>query len=104
VSSFLYQLGNNANLSLKELTMMLAMILAFVLAHHSSDLARLSVMGVHDLPQAVSIPLTGLAKQSRPGHADKSSVIIASFEPDPYIMSSFLLQRVCDSDLDSSGM
>ena len=93
MSSFLYQ---NANLSLKELTMMLAMM-TFVLAHHSSDLARLSVMGVHDLPQAVSIPLT------RPGHADKSSVIITSFEPDPYIMSSFLLQRVCDSDLDSSG-
>ena len=57
MSSFLYQLGNNANLSLKELTMMLAMILAFVLAHHSSDLARLSVMRVHDL--------TGLAKQSK---------------------------------------
>ena len=65
--------------------MKLAMLLALVLAHRSSDLVRLSVVGVHNLPRAVSIPLTGLAKQSRPGHADPSSVIIASFEADPHL-------------------
>ena len=80
VLSFLHQPGDNANLSLKELTMKLAMLLALVLAHHSSDLVRLSVLRVQDLPRAVS-----LAKQSRPGYADQSSVIIAAFEADPHL-------------------
>ena len=83
--AYLHQSGDNAGLSLKELTMKPAMLLALVLTHRSSNLVRLSVLGVNVLPQAVSIPLTGLAKQSRPGHADQSSVIIASFEADPYL-------------------
>ena len=83
--SFLHQSGDNANLSLKELTMKLAMLLALVLAHRSSDLVRLSVLRVQDLPRAVSIPLSGLAKQSRPGYADQSSVIIAALEADPHL-------------------
>ena len=72
--AYLHQSGDNARLSLKELTMKLAMLLALVLAHRSSDLVHLSVVGVIVLQQAVavSIPLTGLAKQSRPGHADQS--------------------------------
>ena len=77
VMSSLHQSGDNATLSLKELIMKLAVLLALVLAHRSSDLVRLSVVGVHELPQEISIPLTGLAKQSRQGHADQSSVIIA---------------------------
>ena len=85
VLAYLHYSGDNAGLSLKKLTMKLVMLLALVLAHRSSDLVRLSVVGVNVLPQAVSIPLTGLAKQSRPGHADQSSVIIASFEADPYL-------------------
>ena len=85
VLSFLRQLGVNAQLSLKELTMKLTMLLALVLAHRSSDLVRLSVVGISELPEAISVPLTGLAKQSRPGHAGQSSVIIASFRADPYL-------------------
>lgn len=69
-------------LSLKEIIMKLAMLLALVLAHRSSDLVRLSVVGVQELPQAVSVPLIGLAKQSRPGHVEPSAVIVASFEAD----------------------
>ena len=84
VLAYPHQSGDNA-ISLKELTMELAILLALVLAHSSSHLAHLSVVGVHALPQAVSIPLTGLAKQSRPGPADQSSVIIASFEADPFL-------------------
>jgi hypothetical protein len=85
VLAYLHQSGDNARLSLKELTMKMAMLLTLVLAHCSSDLVHLSVVGVNVLLQVVSIPLTGLAKQSRPGHADQSSVIIASFEADPYL-------------------
>ena len=82
---FLHQSGDNTKLSLKELTLKLAMLLALVLARRSSDLVHLSVQGVHELPQAISIPLSGLAKQSRPGHADQNSVINASFSEDPYL-------------------
>ena len=93
VLSFLRQLGANTQLSMKELTMKLAMLLALVLAHRSSDLVRLSVVGISELPEAISIPLTGLAKQSRPGHAGQSSVIIASFRADPYLCPVACLQE-----------
>ena len=86
VLMFLHQSGDNTKLSLmKELTLKLAMFLALVLARPSSDLVRLSVQGVHEFPQAISILLTGLAKQSRPGQADRNSVIGASFSGDPYL-------------------
>ena len=61
VLSFLRQLGANTQLSMKELTMKLAMLVALVLAHRSSDLVRLSVVEISELPEAISIPLTGLA-------------------------------------------
>ena len=70
---------------LEDLTMKLAMLLALVLAHRSSDLVRLSVDGIQKMPRAVSISLRGLAKQSRPGHADPKPVVISSFESDPYL-------------------
>lgn len=85
VLSFLRQLGANAQLSLKELTMKLIMLLALVLAHHSLDLTRLSVVGISELPEAISVRLIGLAKQSHLGHAGQSSVIVASFRADPYL-------------------
>ena len=62
------------------------MLLALVLAHCSSDLVRLSVVvGISKWPEAIFVPLTGLAKQSRPGHAGQNSVIIASFRAEPYL-------------------
>ena len=45
---FLHQSGDNTKLSLKELTLKLAMLLALVLARWSSDVVRLSVQGVHE--------------------------------------------------------
>jgi len=72
VLSFFQQSSDNATLSLKELTMKLAMLLALLLAHRSSDLVRLSVVGVQELPQAVSVPLIGLA--SSPGQVMRSQV------------------------------
>ena len=80
VLSFLKQTGESSSLQLKELTRKLAMLLALVLARRSSDLARLLAMGVQERKQAVVIPVKELAKQSRPGNAAPSSVVVASFK------------------------
>ena len=69
------------------MTAKLAMLLALVLAHRASDLVCLSIVGVNYLPHAVSIPLHGLAKQTRPGNQDSTKpVMVSSLESD---------QRLC---------
>ncbi len=65
--SYIEGLGDNKELSLKLLTWKLAMLLALVLAHRSSDLARLSLQGRRYLTNGASLLPKGLAKQSRPG-------------------------------------
>lgn len=67
VISFLSNLGENEQLSLKLLTQTLAVLMALVLAHRSSGLVRLSLLGKKVTPEGVVLPLTGLAKQSKPG-------------------------------------
>ena len=67
VISFLSNLGDNEHLSLKLLTHKLAMLMALVLAHRSSGLVRLSLLGKRVTSEGVVLPLTGLAKQSKPG-------------------------------------
>ena len=77
----LRSLGGNEALSLKLLTQKLAMLLALVLGHRSSDLVRLTLHGRSYIPEGVTLPCKGLAKQTRPGN-EKSlqPVVIASFE------------------------
>ena len=77
----LRSLGDNETLSLKLLTQKLAMLLALVLGHRSSDLVRLTLCG-KAIPQRVSRYLAkGLAKQPRPGNEKAlQPVVIASFE------------------------
>lgn len=79
--TYLKSLGSNESLSLKLLTQKLAMLLALVLGHRSSDLVRLSLSGHSYTPEGVVLPCNGLAKQSRPGN-EKSlePVVIAAFE------------------------
>ena len=79
--SYLEGLGSNDSLSLKLLTQKLAMLLALVLAHRSSDLVRLTLQGHAYTPEGVVLPCRGLAKQTKPGN-EKSlqPVVIASFE------------------------
>lgn len=67
VTSYLRKEGSNANLSLKKLSMKLAILLALALASRSSDLARLTVKGVRFTPNGVELIPEGLAKQARPG-------------------------------------
>lgn len=79
--SYLSGLGSNESLSLKMLTQKLAMLLALVLGHRSSDLVRLTLRGRSYTPEGAVLPCKGLAKQTRPGN-EKSlqPVTIASFE------------------------
>ena len=86
VLTFLRQAGVNELLPLKALSAKLAMLLALVLAHRSSDLVRLLITGRQYLPHAVSIHLTGLAKQARPGHLESlQPVVVSAFESEPFL-------------------
>ena len=49
-----------------------------MLAHRSSDLVHLLVTGRQYLPYSVSIPLQGLAKQSRHGHSESVQPVLVS--------------------------
>ena len=60
--------GGNETLSLKLLILKLAMQLALVLGHWSSDLVRLTLFGRSYIPEGVMLPCKGLAKQTRPGN------------------------------------
>ena len=60
--------GGNETLSLKLLILKLAMQLALVLGHWSSDLVRLTLCGRSYIPEGVMLPCKGLAKQTRPGN------------------------------------
>ena len=64
---YLRSLGENADLGLKLLTHKLAMLLALVSAHRSSDLVRLTLQGKRQTPLGIFLKPSGLAKQSRPG-------------------------------------
>ena len=68
------------------LSVKLAMYLALVLAHRSSDLVRLLITGRQYLPHAVSICLRGLAKQARHGHLESlQSVVVSALESEPLL-------------------
>ena len=70
VTSYLKDLGDNEQMSLKQLTQKLAMLLALVLAHRSSGLVRLNLQGSKFTPEGVVLTQTGLAKQTKPGKED----------------------------------
>ena len=82
--AYLRSLGGNETLSLKLLTQKLAMLLALVLGHRSSDLVRLTLCGRSYIPEGVTLLCKGIVKQTRPGN-EKSlqPVVIASFEEEP---------------------
>ena len=67
VLDYIKALGPNEKLSLKILSRKLATLLALVLAHRSSDLSRLTLQGRKYSANGVSLRLSGLAKQARPG-------------------------------------
>ena len=67
----------------RYITKKLAVLLALVLAHRSSDLVRLSLKGRRYSQDGVTLSCVGLAKQSRPGKMTHE-VFIASFE-DPAV-------------------
>ena len=67
VTRYIQSKGCNADLSLKDISMKLAMLLALTLASRSSDLVRLTVKGVRFIPNGVELIPEGLAKQARPG-------------------------------------
>jgi len=84
VLSFLQSLGSNDAMTLKVLTKKLAMLLALVLAHRSSDLVRISLTGKKCIPNGVTLPVRGLAKQTQPGRERSlQPVVVTSFLPDP---------------------
>ena len=80
VTSFLDNLEENEQLSLKWLTWKLAMLLALVLAHRSSGLVRLSLQGIMFTPEGVRLSIKGLAKQTAPGRESSlQPVTIAAY-------------------------
>ena len=71
-------------MTLKVLTKKLAILLALVLAHRSSDLVRTSLPGKKCTPGGITLPGMGLAKQTRPGRERfLQPVVTESFLPDP---------------------
>ena len=88
VLDYIKALGPNEKLSLKLLSRKLATLLALVLAHRSSDLSRLTFQGRKYSASGVSLRLSGLAKQARPGK-DKSlqPVFIARYSEDKLLCS-----------------
>ena len=61
-------LGNNSDMSLKDLSHKLATLLALVTAGRSSDLVLLSVNHFTSTLEGLKFTLSGLSKQSRPNH------------------------------------
>ncbi len=61
VTSFLQALGDNKQMTLKDLTQKLAMLLSMVLAHRSSGLARLTLQGRRFTPEGVVLATKGVA-------------------------------------------
>ena len=83
VTVYLRSLGENSDLGLKLLTHKLAMLLALVSAHRSSDLVRLTLQGKRQTPSGIFLKPSGLAKQSRPGQEKGiSPVFIPAFLED----------------------
>ena len=75
--------GDNSLLSLKDLAAKLAMLLALVLAHRSSDLIRLSVVGIRCQTHAVSIQVHGL---TRPNSLQSMQpVVVSSLDSNPLL-------------------
>ncbi len=61
----LRKLGNNKDLSLKELTHKLAMLMALMSASKSSELHQLDPSTMSDLWESISFPTAGLTKGKR---------------------------------------
>ena len=79
--TYLRNLGSNESLSLKLLTQKLAILLALVLGHRSSDLVRITLSGRTYTSEGVMLPCRGLAKQTRPGNMKSlQPVAITPFE------------------------
>ena len=72
-------------LPISLLTKKLAMLLALVSAQRSSDLVRLS-LPVSNTTSRISVPLTGLAKQTQPGNTRAMKPLyIAEFKQNPLL-------------------
>ena len=83
VTSFLQASGDNEQLTLKCLTQKLAMLLALVLAHRSSGLARLTLQGQRFTLEGVVLATKGVAKHTRPGGEESlQPVTIPAFKED----------------------
>ena len=82
VTRYIQSKGCNADLSLKDISMKLAMLLALTLASRSPDLVRLTVKGVRFIPNGVELIPEGLAKQARPGKEQSQRLIIIPRFPD----------------------
>ena len=67
VTYFLQTLYDNKQMALKYLTQKLAMLLAPVLAHRCSGLARLTLQGQRSTPKGVVLAMKGVAKRTRSG-------------------------------------
>lgn len=94
VTSYLKELGDNEQLSLKLLTQKLAMLLALVLAHRSSGLVQLTLQGKKFIPEGVVLTVTGLAKQTKPGkEASLQPVTIPNFKEDRRLCPVECLKR-----------
>ena len=70
VTSLLQALDDNKQLTLKCLTQKLAMLLALMLAHRPSDLAKLMLQGQRFIPEGVVLATKGVAKHTRPGREE----------------------------------
>ena len=70
------------------------MLLALVLAYCSSDLVRLSVVGIRYQTRAVSIPVHGLAKQTTPNSLQsKQPVVVSSLDSDSLLCAKACLKE-----------
>ena len=70
-------------MTLKCLTQKLAMLLALVLAHRSSGIARLTLQGRRFTPEGVLLATKDIAKHTRPGREESLQLVtIPMFKED----------------------
>ena len=80
VSQLLLHIKSCDTLPIKQISRMLVVLFALILANRSSDLVKFSLKGKRYSRGSIVLFCEGLAKQARPGRFRPEEVIIAPFE------------------------